>query len=164
LPDSLENYMQEIGRAGRDQRPSSAVLLYRPGDEAIHYFFQQLSKEQRQIFEEHLSTGQTEAPQFDEIQQKWLMLVNEMQSPDTWLLQLKKQEQVKIKQLQQMLAYIHTTSCRRERLMDYFGETLKEKPEKCCDRDGASLFLSETGHTSPTVEAKDWQTILLNLF
>ncbi|NBA62057.1 RecQ family ATP-dependent DNA helicase [Enterococcus mundtii] len=164
LPDSLENYMQEIGRAGRDQRPSSAVLLYRPGDEGIHYFFQQLSKEQRQIFEEHLSTGQAEAPQFDEIQQKWLMVVNEIQSPDTWLLQLKKQEQVKIKQLQQMLAYIHTTSCRRERLMDYFGETLKEKPEKCCDRDGASLFLSETGHTSPTVEVKDWQTILLNLF
>ncbi|MDK4211600.1 RecQ family ATP-dependent DNA helicase [Enterococcus mundtii] len=164
LPDSLENYMQEIGRAGRDQRPSSAVLLYRPGDEGIQYFFQQLSKEQRHIFEEHLLDGQTEASQFDEIQQKWLMLVNEMQSPDTWLLQLKKQEHVKIKQLQQMLAYIHITSCRRERLMDYFGETLKEKPKKCCDRDGASLFLSETGHTSPTVEATDWQTILLNLF
>ncbi len=40
LPDSLENYMQEIGRAGRDQQPSNAILLYQPKDERIHYFFQ----------------------------------------------------------------------------------------------------------------------------
>ncbi|WP_206859332.1 RecQ family ATP-dependent DNA helicase [Candidatus Enterococcus mangumiae] len=164
LPDSLENYMQEIGRAGRDQRPSSAVLLYKPGDEGIHYFFQQLSKEQRQIFEEHLLAGQSDATHFDEIQQKWLTVVNEMQSPDVWLRELKKQEKVKIKQLQEMLAYIHETGCRRERLLSYFGETLKDKTKNCCDRDGALFIQSETRQTSPIAEAGDWQTILLNLF
>ncbi len=44
LPDSLENYVQEIGRAGRDQQPSKAILLYKKNDERIHYFFNQLSK------------------------------------------------------------------------------------------------------------------------
>jgi len=32
LPDSLEEYFQEAGRAGRDNKPAHAILLYNPGD------------------------------------------------------------------------------------------------------------------------------------
>ena len=32
IPDSIENYFQESGRAGRDNKPSWAVLLYSPSD------------------------------------------------------------------------------------------------------------------------------------
>ena len=32
IPGSLENYLQEAGRAGRDQRDALCVLLYTPGD------------------------------------------------------------------------------------------------------------------------------------
>jgi ATP-dependent DNA helicase RecQ len=34
IPDSLENYFQESGRAGRDSKPSSAVLLFSPADKS----------------------------------------------------------------------------------------------------------------------------------
>ncbi|XVV10528.1 RecQ family ATP-dependent DNA helicase [Actinoplanes sp. CA-131856] len=39
LPDSPDSYFQEIGRAGRDDDPAQALLLWRAEDEAIQRFF-----------------------------------------------------------------------------------------------------------------------------
>ncbi|WP_433501354.1 RecQ family ATP-dependent DNA helicase [Sphaerimonospora sp. CA-214678] len=38
-PESLDAYYQEIGRAGRDGEPASAVLFYRPEDLGLRKFF-----------------------------------------------------------------------------------------------------------------------------
>ncbi|MGM9903034.1 hypothetical protein A5844_000371 [Enterococcus sp. 10A9_DIV0425] len=165
LPDSLENYMQEIGRAGRDQQNSSAILLYQKGDEQIHYFFNQLAKEQRQIFETYLKNEEVvDTSFFDEIQQKWLEVIQKTQAPEKWLGRLKQQEKAKIDRLQQMLRYINTTDCRREQMLAYFGEVLTEKPESCCDNDGAVLSQNENKIQLPTTKLEEWPDILLNLF
>jgi ATP-dependent DNA helicase RecQ len=39
VPDSLDSWYQEIGRAGRDGQPAEAVLFYRPEDLGLRTFF-----------------------------------------------------------------------------------------------------------------------------
>jgi ATP-dependent DNA helicase RecQ len=38
-PESLDTYYQEVGRAGRDDQPAEALLLYRPEDLSLGRFF-----------------------------------------------------------------------------------------------------------------------------
>ncbi|WP_375182726.1 helicase-related protein, partial [Sphingomonas adhaesiva] len=39
MPASIEAYVQECGRAGRDGEPADCVLLFREGDRALQQFF-----------------------------------------------------------------------------------------------------------------------------
>lgn len=53
LPKSLENYYQEIGRAGRDGENSEVLLLFNAGDMAQHKRF--LDEISDQTYKEHLT-------------------------------------------------------------------------------------------------------------
>ncbi|MCB7112244.1 helicase-related protein, partial [Agathobacter rectalis] len=51
LPGSLESYVQEIGRAGRNQKPALALLMYSPGDEQIQRQLSQIELPSQAVVE-----------------------------------------------------------------------------------------------------------------
>ncbi|MGM0124500.1 ATP-dependent DNA helicase RecQ [Enterococcus sp. AZ194] len=168
LPDSMENYVQEIGRAGRDQKASQAILLYQAGDERIHHFFNQVTTEERQGLEIHLMNEEFSDEYLSEIQLKWLAEIRQENNKEQVLARIKNRQAQRMEQLQKMLGYIQTSNCRRDYLLSYFDETLTDKPETCCDRDGACYLMGDDVGNSVIEQedfrVRDWKVILLRLF
>lgn len=161
LADSLENYTQEIGRAGRDGQPSAAILLYQPGDERIHYYFQDQSRLERQILEQNGETLTED--QLSELQVKWQQRLAQTDK-GRFFDDLKANEDQRRQKLQSMLDYLAGGQCRRENILGYFQEEMLSTPPNCCDLHGANL--PETVDTSVVSPAPtgSWQQILLRLF
>lgn len=89
MPQTLEAYYQETGRAGRDGEPAQAWMLYGLSDVVV----------MRRMVEG--SSGST------------------------------RFKQTRLRKGEAMLAYAETTRCRRQVLLDYFGETLASPCGNC---------------------------------
>lgn len=161
LSDTVENYLQEIGRAGRDQAQSYAILLYQKGDEQVHYYFQQTSRENRQMLEMKLTHDQIELA--DELQKKWHQQAL-LEGPEVFLSSLKENESQKMFKLKQMLAYISCQTCRRQYLMACLEEALPEPQSNCCDYHDAQLPAPPLKEKMIEKNLENWQIILKKMF
>ncbi|WP_285250480.1 RecQ family ATP-dependent DNA helicase [Pseudarthrobacter sp. fls2-241-R2A-168] len=162
IPESLDAYYQEIGRAGRDGEPAAAILHYRAEDLGLRKFFGTNSPDpdRLQAVLKVLKAAKAPAPKTSVAEltgfpvRRVTGLVNQLEEAGAVttgkrgirltskaklpaLVQravelAEARQRVDQSRLTMMRAYAETDSCRRQFLLGYFGEEL---PEPCgnCD-------------------------------
>ena len=131
LPQTLEDYVQQIGRAGRDLQFSRCIAFVHPDD------FSQMSRKIERSYEVE-DVEETELHQnIKEIAEAFHW--NNEQKNEF----IKMQRGRKLKQLRQIKEFATTSQCKEQYLAQFFGENRKEPCGKCSSCRHLDLFLLE---------------------
>ncbi|MGR3764874.1 RecQ family ATP-dependent DNA helicase [Rossellomorea sp. NS-SX7] len=144
---SLEAYLQEIGRAGRDGNNSAAIVLYTEQDLSLPLQLMEgelpFDDQIERFVTVHRSSSEdelTSSLELSDIQYRFLLhYVHEGQGDDGARLIQKikhlRDERLNYKKekLLSMVMWLQGDSCRRESILRYFEETMTEQPTDCCD-------------------------------
>ncbi|MDP9988897.1 ATP-dependent DNA helicase RecQ [Arthrobacter oryzae] len=165
IPESLDSYYQEIGRAGRDGEPASAVLHYRSEDLGLRKFFGTHSPDPDSLLAvlkalkaAHAATPKPSLAELTGFKPRRVTgLVNQLEEIGAVAVGKRgvrltskaklptlvsdavelaeARQRVDQSRLTMMRAYAETDGCRRQFLLGYFGEDL---PEPCGNCDGCA--------------------------
>lgn len=168
MPGSIESYVQEFGRAGRDGHSALALLLYCPGDEQIQESLGQISLP---------STETLEAVQHHRLP---FQVLGDQQELLTFYFRhhytvpqieqiLRHQNRLNQKRLFDMEDYVHADQCLRQIINHYFdGQIRANQAAMCCSNDQAGwqvddLHLLPVARKFPHIQ-DDWAAAIDHLF
>jgi ATP-dependent DNA helicase RecQ len=169
--ESLDSYYQQIGRAGRDGAPATAVLYFRPEDLRLPRFFSSGSVDEELLANvAGLIKGGTSriddiAEQLDVTRARVTRAANLLQQADAissgkeglaWIggsvpkavagaaEEAEQMRTIELTRVEMMRGYAETEDCRRHFLLGYFGEELPGLCNNCdnCE-DGSAQALSD---------------------
>lgn len=182
LPQTAEAFMQEIGRAGRDGKPSVSILLRAPGDfelqeqiiqmesladgeiaNVIRVLEETEERDERKLRELFMQYGITET-------QSRMIIHLFMQGKTS--IELIKREityrmELKLDKMRHVTALLHCDGCLRQSLLAYFDETYEPDKESmpCCSHCGFDLSLYEQKEERVKIEPIDgWRSELHRIF
>jgi ATP-dependent DNA helicase RecQ len=165
LPSNLENYLQEIGRAGRDGKQSIAILLYSAGDELIQRQLTTITVPPVELLAQ-VKQGKLAPAVLGEQADLFSFYLQHNFAPAQIARAFNRRQQQLERELQQLLAYVRSDGCRREYILHYFGENLRTRPAHCCDNDEADIDevpIESPLRTHPTDTTADWASQLRRL-
>ena len=115
MPKSIFQFVQEIGRGGRDGELSQSILLYSPNDEILPYRLNELNE---------LSVAEIDlyfqGAVLSEEKQILLKILSEKYNRKEVVEKIKHHQQMKRTALIQMMEYIHEKNCFTQKL-NYFS-------------------------------------------
>lgn len=142
LPQTLEDYVQQIGRAGRDLEFSRCIAFVHPDDfpemgRKIGRFFEMENEEENEIYQN-----------INEIARafRW----NDEQKSEFMQLQRSR----KLKQLGEIEEFATTSMCKEQYLANFFGEKRTDACGKCSSCRHLDLFLLEIGTRWNEIESR----------
>jgi len=156
LPGSVEAYYQEIGRAGRDGKPSRALLMHSYADRYTHDFFFERDYPDVAILESIYAMLDVQPQEKRELQKQALMdpeifdkaleklwthggavvdyAENVTRGHDDWRQPYLAQAEHKREQIERMIRYAESNQCRMANVVRHFGDVADgQKPCGICD-------------------------------